>query len=36
MRYDIAVGTYHETGTVWMGKTLETPAGRPGSEIQDR
>ena len=28
MKYDIAVGTYHKTGTVWMRKTLETLANR--------
>ena len=30
MKYDIAVGTYHKTGTVWMRKTLETLANRLG------
>lgn len=33
MRYDIAVGTYHKTGTVWMRKTLEALADRLGSRL---
>jgi hypothetical protein len=33
MKYDIAVGTYHKTGTVWMRKTLRSLTDRLGQKL---